>query len=337
MPPVEPAATPDLDLWNDSTRNASPADRAEAVQRIVAVADREGLTAAGAISTSAIAVAVGNSAGQFVHQTETLAALACSATGPDSVGWAQGASRDFESLDVDRIVARAVEKARSGRNPREAPPGRYEVILEPAAVDTFLTFFFHYQMDARATDEGRTFLTGKKGQALVSPRVHLYSDPACPDCPARPFTAEGLPLRVTDWIRDGVLSNLVYSRYWAKEKSVEPTGTPTNLILGGGDSSVEDLIRSTHRGLLVTRFWYVRAVEPVRDLFTGMTRDGTFLIENGEIAGAVRNLRFNESPVHFLSEVEALGPREIVSERGSWRLMPYVKSRDFHFTSTTRF
>lgn len=336
MPPVEPTAVPAVETWCDATAAYSPTQRADAIQRAVALPNAEGMTGAGVFYTRADTITIGNSAGHFVHGQSTEADLTFSATSPDSVGWAQGVARDIRLLDVEAVARRAVEKARAGRNPRDPEPGRYEVILEPAATAELLAFFFWYQMEAKATDEGRTFLTGKKGARIADAKVSVLSDPTAAGVQSRPFTREGMPLRRIDWIRHGALENLVYSRFWAKKQGVEPTGWPTNLIVEGGKTSIDEMIRSTTKGLLVTRFWYVRVVEPIRDLYTGMTRDGTFLIRDGEIAGPVKNLRFNESAVRLLENVELLGKQELVGEFDK-ALIPAIKARDFNFTSTTRF
>ena len=336
MPPVEPAPIPEVETWHDATAAFSPIQRAEAIRRAIAIAQAEGMAGAGILATRAEAMVVGNSAGHLAENQSTQATVTFSATSPDSVGWAQGRTHDVTALDVEAVARRAVDKARAGHSPRDVEAGRYEVILEPAATAELLAFFFWYQMDAKAADEGRTFLAGKKGSSIAAPKVTLFSDPTFAHAPTCPFTDEGLPMRRVDWIRRGVLENLSYSRYWAARQGVAPTGRPRNMILEGGPTSVEAMVRATKKGLLVTRFWYVRVVEPMRDLFTGMTRDGTFLIRDGEIVGPVRNLRFNESAVRLLRHVELLGEQELVGEWDA-AYIPYLKARDFSFTSTTRF
>jgi len=338
MPPVEPAPCPEIAAYDPATADFSPTDRADAIRQAVAIAERENMTGAGVVASRALATAVGNSAGLFVQNQETDAVATFSATSPDSVGWAQGRVRHLASLDLAAIAGHAIEKARAGHSPRDLEPGRYEVILEPAAVGELLGYLFFYQMDAKATDEGRTFLSGKKGTRIASPKVTIFSDPAQLSCPSRPFTDEGMTLRRINWIRNGVFESPVYSRFWAKKQGAAATGIPTNIVMEGGPASVEEMIRATRRGLLVTRFWYIRAVEPMRDLYTGMTRDGTFLIEDGRIVGPVKNLRFNESVVRLLDNVELLGDQKIIGMgMGPWVLAPFVKAREFNFTSTTRF
>jgi predicted Zn-dependent protease len=336
MPPVAPSIVADTNAWFPATADYTPSDRACAIGRAVGVAERETMSGAGVFRTRGAATAFGNSAGHATYHEATDAAATFSATSPSSVGWAEGRSRDVAELSVERVAARAIEKAREGRSPRDIEPGRYEVILEPAALGELLFYFFWYQMDAKATDEGRTFLTAKRGRALAAPLVNLYSDPTQRGCATRPFDADGMPLHRVDWFKEGVLENLMYSRYWADHQHTHPTGQPTNLIMQGGQATLDEMIASTHRGLLITRFWYIRAVEPMRDLFTGMTRDGTFLIENGRLSGPVVNLRFNESPIRLLENIELLGEQRLTGEF-LWMLMPFAKAKEFTFTSTTKF
>ncbi|MCX8036532.1 MAG: TldD/PmbA family protein [Candidatus Sumerlaeia bacterium] len=334
MPPVEPMDGP---LGGGRTFPLPAPDQcAEAVARAVALAERAEMTGAGSFTVRTRATAVGNSAGLFAHYEETEALAAFSATASDSVGWAHARAFDPAALDLEAVARRAIEKAAAGRSPRELEPGCYEVVLEAAAVAELLAFFFYYQMDAKAGDEGRTFLSGKRGKAIAQPAVTIYSDPASSDCPSRPFTDEGLPLRRWDWIREGVLTNLILSRYWAKKSGLVPTGIPTNILMEGGCATMDDMVAATRRGLLVTRFWYVRAVEPMRDLYTGMTRDGLFLIEDGRVAAPVKNLRFNESAAQLLNRVELIGRPQLTGTMlRMW--VPPVKASAFQFTSATQF
>jgi len=169
----------------------------------------------------------------------------------------------------------------------------------------------------------------KMGQKIVDERVNVWSDPLHSEVPTSTWNGEGMPLKKMKWIENGVVKNLAYSRYWAKEKGVDPVPFPSNFIMEGGDASREELIKSTKRGILVTRLWYIRSVDPQTLLYTGLTRDGTFYIENGEIRYPVKNFRFNESPIIMLNNLEALG--EQVRINGN--LIPYMKVRDFTFTS----
>jgi predicted Zn-dependent protease len=196
---------------------------------------------------------------------------------------------------------------------------------------------------ARSADEGRSFFAKpgggtKIGDKLFDERVTIWSDPADPRLLTTPFSGQGLPNRRMSWIENGVVRNLVYDRYWASRTNREPTGFPAGYFMEGGEATVEEMIASTERGLLLTRFWYIRGVDPRTILFTGLTRDGTFLIENGRITHAVKNLRWNESPVFMLNNIEMLGRPVRISPSESSGLsnavfVPPLKVRDFNFTS----
>jgi predicted Zn-dependent protease len=228
------------------------------------------------------------------------------------------------------------------QNPSAIEPGRYTVILEPTAVGNLVQLIMN-ALNARNADEGRSFFSkpgggNKIGEKVVDERVTILSDPNDPEAYANTFTGEGLPTSRTVWIENGVVKNLAYDRYWAQQKGVEPRPTFGSLRVSGGDSSIEEMIADTERGLLVTRFWYIRSVDPRTILYTGLTRDGTFLIENGRITRPVQNLRFNESPIFMLNNLVAMGTpvRVSASESGSAGMavvVPPIKTRDFNFTS----
>jgi predicted Zn-dependent protease len=247
-----------------------------------------------------------------------------------------------KSFDAAAVAARAIEKARRSVNPVAVEPGNYTVILEPTAVAN-LVQLIAFALNARNADEGRSFFSlaggkNKLGQKIVDERVSLVSDPLDPEAYANTFTAEGLPTRRTAWIENGVVKNLAYDRYWAGQKGVSATPLIGSLRMTGGTASTEEMIASTRRGILVTRFWYIRPVDPRTILYTGLTRDGTFLIENGKITRAVKNLRYNYSPIFLLNNIEAMGQpvRVSASEDGSPGfavVVPPVKARDFTFTS----
>jgi predicted Zn-dependent protease len=218
-------------------------------------------------------------------------------------------------------------------------PGRYTVILEPQAVGD-LVQLLAFALDARSADEGRSAFSKqgggtKIGDKIVDSKVTLFSDPADPQLLGQPWTGEGLPLGREVWIQDGVLTQLAYSRFWAQKKSARPNGGLGAVKMAGGTASTDEMIASTPRGILVTRLWYLRQVDPRTVLYTGLTRDGTFLIENGKITKAVKNLRFNESPLFMLNNLEMLGRAERVAgtEAGGNVVFPTLKVKDFNFTS----
>jgi predicted Zn-dependent protease len=230
----------------------------------------------------------------------------------------------------------AVRKAELSRNPRAIEPGKYTVILEPAALvsDEGLLNNMIFSMNARAADEGRSFFSkkgggNKIGEKIVDERITIYSDPTHPEIPAQTWQGNGLPREKTVWIKNGVLQNLFYDRYWAAQKGVKPVAFPAGVIIDGTSATVEDLIKDTKKGILVTRLWYIRSVDPQTLLYTGLTRDGTFYIENGKIQYAIKNMRFNESPIIMLNNLDALGK----SERLNGNLIPPMRIRDFTFTS----
>jgi predicted Zn-dependent protease len=285
--------------------------------------------------------AIGNKSGLFAYHRSTSSNYTLTVRSSDGTGsgWAAADHPDFGQLDVRRLAERATEKARLSRNPVAIEPGRYTVILEPQAVGDLVQLVANYA-DARQTDEGRSPFVkpgggSKVGQKIADARVTLYSDPGDPQLLARPWDGDGLPLGRQVWIENGVLRQLYYSRFWAKTQGKAATGAPSSLKMAGGTQTVDDLVRGTQRGVLVTRLWYLREVDPRTILYTGLTRDGTFLVENGRVTKALRNFRFNESPLFLLNNIEGLGRAERIAgtEGGGNVVMPAIKARDFNFTS----
>jgi predicted Zn-dependent protease len=233
-----------------------------------------------------------------------------------------------------------MEKARLSRNPVAIEPGRYTVILEPQAVGDLVQLIINYA-DARASDEGRSPFVkpgggNKIGEKIIDERLSIISDPSDPMLLGQPFDGDGLPLTRRAWVENGVLKQLQYGRFWAKKQGKEPTGNASVVKLTGtGPRTFEELLASTERGVLVTRLWYLREVDPRTILYTGLTRDGTFLIEGGKITKSLRNFRFNESPLFMLNNLEGItAPVRLAgTEQGGDVAMPAVKVRDFNFTS----
>ena len=343
MPELGPQQYPAVESWFDRTANLTAADRAAAALTALEPARRAGdLQAAGYLETTATSTAVGNNAGLFGYERGTGANYTLTVRTADGTGsgWAGADHPDWSQLDFNAVSARAIEKARLSRNPVAIEPGRYTVILEPQAVGDLVQLLAS-ALNARSADEGRSAFSkqgggNKIGEQIVDKQVTLYSDPADPQLLGAPFDAEGLPLRRQAWIENGVLKQLSYSRYWARKQGREATGDSASSIkLAGGTASMDDMIRATPRGILVTRFWYLRPVDPRTVLYTGLTRDGTFLIEDGKITKSIRNLRFNESPLFMLNNLEVLGRpvRVAGTERRGDVVMPPIKVRDFTFTS----
>jgi predicted Zn-dependent protease len=332
--------------WFDATANLDAEARAAAVRQVTEAAQRRGLVSTGFLPVRAGSQAVATSRGLFAYNRATGSAFTTTVRTPDGTGsgWAGTSAFDWSDVDVRAMAERAVEKAERSRNPQPIEPGRMTVILEPQAVGSLVAFLF-WQMTARAADEGRSFFTrpgggNRVGERILDERVTLYTDPGNPMLFTAPFNDEGLPNRRMVWFDRGALRSLVYDRYWGQRNDVAPTGFPSGFMMEGGDATVEQMIASTERGLLVTRFWYMRPVDQRTILYTGLTRDGTFLVENGRVTRPVQNLRWNESPINILNNIEMMGrpERVIASEAGSVGpavIVPALKVRGFNFTSVS--
>ena len=342
MPPLGPQQYSSVPGWFDTTANLTADDRARAALTALGPArDAKDLAAAGYIVTSAQSNAIGNKAGQFAYHRSTSANYTLTVRTADGTGsgWAGADDNDWSKVNFAEVSKRAIDKARLSRNPVAIEPGRYTVILEPQAVADLVQLLVFYA-DARAADEGRSPFVkqgggNKIGEKIVDSRVTIISDPTDADLLAQPYDGDGLPLGRQVWMENGVLKQLYYSRFWAQKNSKQPTGAPSSVKMLGGTASLDDMIRATPRGILVTRLWYLREVDPRTVLYTGLTRDGTFLVENGKISKAIRNLRFNESPLFMLNNLEMLGrPMRVAgTEAGGAVVMPPLKVRDFTFTS----
>ncbi len=350
LAPDDPEVMPQLgaqqyapvNAWFDSTANLSADDRAKAALIALEMARKAGdVKAAGYLVSGAGALAIGNSTGMFAYRRNTSVNYTLTVRTSDGTGsgWAAADHPDWAQLDARRVADRAVQKAMASRKPVALEPGRYTVILEPQAVGDLVQLISNYA-DARSADEGRSPFVkegggNKVGQKIADERVTIYSDPSDPQLLGQPWDFEGMPIGRQVWIERGILKQLIYSRFWAKKQGKTATGGPTTFKMAGGTQTLDDLIRGTTRGILVTRLWYLREVDPRTILYTGLTRDGTFLVENGKITKSLRNFRFNESPLFVLNNIEALGQTERLAgtEQGGDVVMPSIKARDFNFTS----
>lgn len=333
--PLGPQTYLDTPTWSEATARIDPAYRAEAARASIEPAAAKDVTAAGFLQDGAGFSSLMNSKGLFAYNRGTNLSFSVTMRTADGTGsgYVERDYNDAAQFDAARASAIAIDKALQSRQPRAIEPGKYTVILEPSASIGLLQNMM-FSMDARQADEGRSFLTKpgggtKLGEQIVDERVTIYSDPMNAQVPSSPYTGDGRPQRRTTWIERGVVKNLYYSRYWAQQKGVEAVPPPANIIMEGGTASLEDLIGDTRRGVLVTRTWYIRLVDPQTLLYTGLTRDGTFYVENGQIRYPVKNFRFNESPVIMLNNVEALG-RPV---RMQGNLVPPMVLRDFTFSS----
>ena len=302
----------DLPAFDAATAEASPDYRANIAAKAIDMAKKKDVTIAGFLTNGASFSALGNSKGLFAYHSATSVTFSNTARTNDATGsgWAGGNAEKTSAIDPLALAQTAVEKAFLSRKPKEMPPGTYPVILEPAAVADLL-LFLAFAVDARSADEGRSFFAKqgggtKIGEKIVSDRISIWTDPSDPRAIGRPYASDGLPTRKTSLVENGVVKNLSYSRYWAEKMKKEPTPFPSNLIMKGESGTLSDLIRKTKDALLVTRLHYIRSVDPQTILLTGLTRDGVFKIRNGKIANAVKNFRWNDSPVAVFSKVEMM-------------------------------
>jgi predicted Zn-dependent protease len=343
MPELGPQSYATVSAYVERTAGLDPEVRAGAVQRAVAAAGAAGkgageIFSAGFLDAGARAIAVATSAGLFAYHRATDASFSMTARTPDGTGsgWASAGARDWGRIDPAAIGRTAAQKAVASRNPGALDPGLYTAVLEPLAVGDLMPLLAG-ALNARTADEGRSPFSKpgggtRIGERVVDERVTLYSDPADPTLLGQPFDNEGLPIGRTVWIEKGILRNLSYSRFWAQKQGRQPTGAPAagGLALTGGTRSTEELIAGCERGILVTHFFYVRSLEPRTVLYTGLTRDGTFLIEKGRVTRALKNFRWNESPLLMLNRLEDIGRPEPTA---AGRLMPSLRISRFDFSS----
>ncbi|MFQ6615445.1 MAG: TldD/PmbA family protein [Fidelibacterota bacterium] len=335
VPELGPQDYLDIDTFFATTARATPRLRIRGAESAIEPSLRENLESAGFFEHGYAFSAVMNNRGLFAYARTTNASFSVTVRTPDGTGsgWASDGSRNVRKVDYRDTSRRAIQKAAASRDPKTLEPGSYPVILEPQAVADFIRFA-GFSMNARYADEGRSFFSkpgggNKIGEKVAGENITLMSDPTHPELLGRPFWSDGLPARKHVWIENGILKQLFYDRYWAREKGKEPTGFPSNMALKGEDGTLEDLIRDTDRAVLVTRFWYIRFVDPQTILLTGLTRDGTFWVENGEIQYAIKNFRFNESPVAMLNHVTGMTR----PERAGGMLVPAIRASQFTFSS----
>jgi len=344
LPPVGPQTYP-VGAGYDAATAAVRAERLAVVSKpVIDEASRRAIDVAGYCMARHGFDAMATSAGQFAHDAQTGAEFTVTARNKSGTwsGWAGRSDTRFDSLDTASLGRRAIDKAAYTASPVRLEAGRYTVILESSAVSD-LVMWMLWNMNARDADEGRSVFSrpgggNRLGDKLFQDGVTIFTDPGDPVAPERVFGDDGLPQRRTVWVRDGVLQNLVYSRFWAQEKGRGPIARPGSFVMAGGTTPLDDMIRATRRGVLVTRFWYMRMVDAQKLLVTGLTRDGNFLIEDGRIVAPALNFRFNESPVAVLANVLAIGPSE--RTRGGERedsviAAPPLLVKDFNFSSAS--
>jgi predicted Zn-dependent protease len=321
--------------FSEATSKITPEYRAQAAANSINPASAKDVTAAGFLDDNHNFASMMNSKGLFAYNQSTGVNFTATMRTNDGTGsgWVTRDFNDVTKLDTAEASRVAIDKAILSKEAKAIEPGKYTVILEPAASAELLGNMF-FNMGARQADEGRSFLSKKGGgtklgEKLVDERVNIYTDPFNSEVPASPWTGDGQARKKMEILTGGTIKNMFYDRYWASQKNVAPVPFPGNIIMDGGSASLEDMIKDTKKGILVTRFWYIRSVDPQTLLYTGLTRDGTFYIENGKIKHPVKNFRFNESPVIMLNNLETLGKQV----RVDGDLIPYMKIRDFTFTS----
>ncbi len=343
MPELGPQTYASIPAYVEQTAGLDPEARATAVQRAVSSAGAAGKAAgeiftAGYLEANVRALTIATSAGLFAYHRTTDADFSMTARTPDGTGsgWSRAGARDAGRIDPASLGRIAAQKAVASRNPQAIEPGLYTAVLEPQAVADLVPLLAG-ALNARTADEGRSPFSRpgggtRIGEKIVDERVTLYSDPADPALLGVPFDNEGLPIGRMVWIEKGVLRNLVYNRFWAQKQGKQPTGNPGGggLAMVGGTRSTEELIAGCARGLLVTHCFYIRSLDPRTVLFTGLTRDGTFLIENGRVTRALKNFRWNESPLLMLNRLEDIGRSEPTA---AGLLMPSLRIDKFDFSS----
>jgi PmbA protein len=344
----------------EETAAITPELRAEGVRNIVVVANRHSLSTAGIFSSGESFEGIFNSRGLSQWHTQTSAEVSITMLAQDSSGWQKSNSPSVANLDLLRLAETAAQKAVQSAHPREIPAGKYTVVLEPSAVLDIVGFMF-WDYSGMAILDQRSFLTARIGQKLFGENITICDDVAHPLQSGSSFDGEGIQRKKVELVKNGVVKRVVYARATAQRMKrsehknsvgpIEPTGhgfplpnemgeMPLNIVFAPVDDSqsVEQMIASTERGILVTRLWYIREVEPFEKMLTGMTRDGTFLIENGRVQAGVRNFRFNESLLHMLSSVEAMSqPVRASGEESFDMVVPAMKVREFNFTEVTKF
>jgi PmbA protein len=342
------------------TADITPELRADGVKQMVGVAEGHKLTTAGVFSSAEALDGIFNSRGLSNWHTQTSAEVSITMLAGDSSGWQKANSPDLANLDPLKLAEVAAQKALDSARPREIPAGRYTVILEPAAVLDIVGFMF-WDYSGMAILDQRSFLSGRIGTKLFGDNITIWDDVAHPLQTGSPFDGEGIERQRVPLVENGIVKRVVYARATAarmKESEykdnvgpMEATGhgfalpnemgeMPLNIVFApsGDRQTVEQMIASTERGVLVTRLWYIREVEPFEKMLTGMTRDGTFYVENGRVQGGVRNFRFNESLIHMLSNVEAMSvPVRSAGEESFDMVVPAMKVKQFNFTEVTKF
>jgi predicted Zn-dependent protease len=344
-----PKSIIEMSSFVPATAECSPKQRAAIIKLIIDKASKNKLSAAGAFSTEAAVLGVANSLGIKSIHSLTQASLNTVVSSASSSGFASFISKDVSELDPEAFADRAIKKALLSKNPVGIEPGKYDVILEEEAVAELISFLAFIGFGALAYQEQRSFLCGKIGQEIVAKNITIWDDALDSRTIGFPFDFEGVPKQKVVLIEDGMAKNVVYDSYTAQKEGKESTGhalpapnpygpIPTNLFLKEGDSSIDEMISLTKKGILISRFHYTNVEDPIRTILTGMTRDGTFLIENGTVVRGVKNLRITQNILEALANVESISQNSSLIDTGFGACnVPALKVRDFNFTGVTEF
>ncbi len=337
-----------VDRFDTESAELSPQARAETVRAAIERAEKDGLTAAGVYSNGVYVTALFNSRGLEAYHEETGSEFSITMLKEGSSGWAKKTSPSCLELEPEVLADRAARKALESQEPKDIDPGKYCVILEPAAVLDLMGFLF-FDFGGLSVHERRSCLTDRVGEKLFGENINVRDDVYHPLQAGAPFDGEGIPRQRVSLVEKGTVKNLVYSRATARKMKKDPTGhgfslpneygeAPMNIDMDGGKKTVDEMVRSTSGGLLVTRLWYIREVDPYQKILTGMTRDGTFWIEDGEIKHGVTNLRFTESIFEMLRQIEAMSPPQRTAGEESFEMVvPAMKVKEFNFSSSTKY
>ncbi|MSQ14569.1 MAG: TldD/PmbA family protein [Dehalococcoidia bacterium] len=352
-PQLAPLASPSpyssAQAYSERTAGYSPEDRAKSVAIICKLANEKDFTAAGAFSNSLSQMAIANSQGLYAYRTQTDANFNTVVMGPDGSGYAERWAVDIGEIEPESVAAEALDKTVRSQRPIDIEPGEYTVILEEYAVSDILDFLAYLSFSALAVQEGRSFMAGRFGERVMGENISIWDDALGEGTVATPFDFEGVPARRVDLILNGVANAACYDLATAHKENKESTGhgltagstfgpVPRHLFLGPGNTSKEEMLASTKHGIWVTRFHYTRVVHPMTLHVTGMTRDGTFLIRDGEIVAPVKNLRFTQSYLEALNNVEAIGREtRLTNTMFSYNRTPALKIAKWDFTGVTEF
>ncbi|MFC1554834.1 TldD/PmbA family protein [candidate division KSB1 bacterium] len=337
LPPLPQQQYEEVNSYFDSTANFSAEERARGVSYIVNECKKRDISAAGIFTTTAGCSAMMNTAGMFNYRKSTKAEYSATVLTEDSSGWVTKPAWDINEIDPQELGLKAVETAQRALHPKEASPGKYTVILPAYALGYMLNSF--NPPDTEDLDENRGVYMDKKDDQIFGSNITIFRDPYHPLMRGAPYDAQGIPMKKLCLIKNGRIGEPLVSRVYAGKKGLIPTGIGSdNRVMEGGNDSIDSMIKATEKGILLTRVWYLRGTDRTKMAYTGMTREGTFLVENGAIKHGIRNFRFNENLFNVLNNIDMMGKPELtggVEVRD--QVLPPVRVNDFYFSSVTKF